>query len=152
MSDVSMQPNVQTVVPKYTPEEAMEIRKELAENLKEQAQKKGINPPVNIDFVPELSGNITNSPMLGKTNGLERSPNQDEYSANNEKLLCASISPKEAVEGISSVTAVLVALKGLVNAGFDLNDLFKDRFGNNTEKTPQQKNNITPQSTLNKVA
>lgn len=154
MSDVSMQPNVQTATPKYTPEDAAKIRNEIAQNLQEQAKQKGITPPMTISFAPEISGDTQKLTPFTNPNGLERSPEQDGFELQDTVLGASNgnvkqlISPKGAVEGISTMTAILVGLKELVNAGFDLNDLFKDRMGKNDEQntnTPKS-TNIPPES------
>ena len=154
MSDVSMQPNVQTATPKYTPEDAAKIRNEIAQNLQEQAKQKGITPPMTISFAPEISGDTQKLTPFTNPNGLERSPEQDGFVLQDAVLGASNgnvkqfISPKGAVEGISTMTAILVGLKELVNAGFDLNDLFKDRIGKNDDQNANAPKapNITPES------
>jgi propanediol dehydratase large subunit len=71
-------------------------------------------------------------------NSLARSPKQDTFiNDDNTKCLAAvKISPKEVAADIGAATSILIGLKQLAQAGFDVWDTFVDRFGK--PKTPEE--------------
>jgi hypothetical protein len=70
---------------------------------------------------------------------LVRTPETDEFDSKPEMKLCASkIDANEITKGIGLATSVLIALKGLAQAGFDVWDTFVERFGVPESKEEEQ--------------
>jgi propanediol dehydratase large subunit len=64
-------------------------------------------------------------------NSLERTPQQDTFVAGSsvKSLAAVNVSTKDIATGIGTATAILVGLKQLAQAGFDVWDTFVERFG-----------------------
>jgi hypothetical protein len=75
-----------------------------------------------------------------KQNSLARTPETDEFLPMQDecKYLGAAIKPKDVAAGIGTATSILVALKGLADAGFDVWDTFVERFGKPQTKQEEQ--------------
>jgi propanediol dehydratase large subunit len=72
-------------------------------------------------------------------NSFERTPQQDSFAmSDNSKsfIAAAKVSPKDVAEGIGVATSILLGLKQLAQAGFDVWDTFVERFGK--PKTPEE--------------
>lgn len=126
MNDFSTAP---VMAQRYTPEQQAEMRRAIAEQLRADALANGKNPPITISFAPEIDGEMY------PPSRLERSPEMDMFAS---PRLCAKISPKDVQTGITSATAVLVALKALAEAGFDVWDMFVQKFGKPENKQEEK--------------
>jgi propanediol dehydratase large subunit len=71
-------------------------------------------------------------------NSLARSPQQDTFAMSDKPLgiVATKISPKDVATGIGVATSILIGLKQLAQAGFDVWDTFVERFGK--PKTPEE--------------
>ena len=110
---------------KYTPEQQAEIRRALTEQAKANAQGQR-----TVSLIPTIDGK-PQAPI----GGLERTPDTDDYQTS---MLCASIKPKDVQTGLTSATAILIAFKALAEAGFDVWDMFTQKFGKPKNKQEEQ--------------
>jgi len=122
MADVSINNTIQQY---SAPDKAASVQNDFEANLKEAAIAKGITPPAELTSALETSDKPS-----APAGGLERSPEQDSLDTQMLGAGMKSLTPKKAAEEISTATQILVGLKALFEAGFDLNDLFKDRMNN----------------------
>jgi hypothetical protein len=98
-------------------------------------------PAKNMEANKKLSDKDVINYVIDKKleeNSLARCPQQDTFTTgDNVKCLAAvKISPKEVAADIGAATSILIGLKQLAQAGFDVWDTFVDRFGK--PKTPEE--------------
>jgi propanediol dehydratase large subunit len=99
-------------------------------------------PANNVEASRKLSDKDIINYVIDKKieeNSLERNPQQDCFAmSDNPKCFIAAskVSPKDVAAGIGVATSILIGLKQLAQAGFDVWDTFVDRFGK--PKTPEE--------------